>query len=262
MSAATAERVHEQGRLWGSRPRDWATSEEQQLETYEEALRRIPPRRGDRILDVGCGAGTFLRLAAERGAQVAGLDASAGLLEVARERLPAADLRLGDIESLPYEDGTFDLVTGFNSFFFAADMTAALREAGRVARPGAPVLIQVWGAAERCAVMEIIAAVMPLRDDPPAPGPSALAEPGVLERMAEAAGLHPEVAFDHAYAFEFADDSALLRAMLSAGGVAAAVEASGEEAVTRAILDAAIAHRGTDGSIRLENEWHYLIARA
>jgi hypothetical protein len=35
-------------------------------------------------------------------------------------------------------------VTGFNSFFFANDMVAALREAGRVAKPGAPVVIQVW----------------------------------------------------------------------------------------------------------------------
>jgi len=50
------------------------------------------------------------------------------------------------MEDLPWEDDTFDLVTGFNSFFFATDMIAALREAGRVARPGAPVVIQVWGA--------------------------------------------------------------------------------------------------------------------
>jgi len=44
---------------------------------------------------------------------------------------------------LLYEDDTYDLVTGFNSFFFANDMVAALREAGRVAKPGAPVVIQV-----------------------------------------------------------------------------------------------------------------------
>jgi hypothetical protein len=42
------------------------------------------------------------------------------------------------------------IFTGFNSFFFAADMVAALREARRVAKPGAPVVIQVWGWPERC----------------------------------------------------------------------------------------------------------------
>ena len=67
---------------------------------------------------------------------VSGIDASEGLLEIARERVPEADLRLGDLQTLPYADDTFDLVTGFTSFFFADDMVAALREAGRVARPG------------------------------------------------------------------------------------------------------------------------------
>jgi ubiquinone/menaquinone biosynthesis C-methylase UbiE len=53
------------------------------------------------------------------------------------------------MEALPYEDDSFDLVTGFNSFFFATDIVAALREAGCVAKPGAPVVIQVWGPHER-----------------------------------------------------------------------------------------------------------------
>jgi ubiquinone/menaquinone biosynthesis C-methylase UbiE len=45
------------------------------------------------------------------------------------------------MESLPYHDDAFDLVTGFTSFFFANDMIAALREVGRVAKPGAPVVV-------------------------------------------------------------------------------------------------------------------------
>jgi hypothetical protein len=44
----------------------------------------------------------------------------------------------------------FDVVTEFNSFFYAADMLGALREAGRVAKPGSPVVIQVWGRPESC----------------------------------------------------------------------------------------------------------------
>ena len=56
------------------------------------------------MLDVGCGTGVFLRLCADRGADVSGLDASDGLLEIARERVPEADVRLGDLQSLPYVD--------------------------------------------------------------------------------------------------------------------------------------------------------------
>src|SRR5262245_53268802 len=125
------------GPLWGARPRDWAISEEQHLPSYEAALALLTLEPGQRVLDVGCGAGVFLGLVAERGAEPHGIDASEALIALARERLPGTDLRVGDMESLPYEDDSLDLVTGFTSFFFANDMVAALREAGRVARPGA-----------------------------------------------------------------------------------------------------------------------------
>ncbi len=77
--------------------------------------------------------------------EVYGLDASEALLALARTPVPEADLHLGDLEALPYEDDRFDVVAGFNSFFFAHDLVGALREAGRVAKPEAPVVIQVWG---------------------------------------------------------------------------------------------------------------------
>ena len=133
------------GPLWGARPADWALSEDQQVPTYEDALARVGLEPGQLVLDIGCGAGAFLQLVAERGARAFGLDASDALLDLARTRVPDADLRVGDMEALPYEDDTFDLVTGFNAFFFANDVVAALREAGRVAKPGAAIVIQVWG---------------------------------------------------------------------------------------------------------------------
>ena len=98
------------------------------------------------MLEVGCGTGVFLRLAASRGARASGLDASVALVELARARVPEADVRVGEMQALPYASDSFDVVVGFNAFFFAADMVEALREAGRVANPGAPVAIQVWGA--------------------------------------------------------------------------------------------------------------------
>lgn len=142
-SAATGSATR-WGPLWGARPDDWALTEDLQLPTYEAALERTGLEPGARVLDIGCGVGTFLRLVAERGAEPHGIDASEALIAFARGRLPDADLRSGEMEDLPWEDNTFDLVTGFNSFFFANDMVAALREARRVAMPGAPIVIQVW----------------------------------------------------------------------------------------------------------------------
>jgi hypothetical protein len=70
-------------------------------------------------------------------------------------------------------------VAGFNSFFFAADMVAALREARRVAKAGAPVVIQVWGRPERCSLERMKHAVAPFLPppDPDASRGSTLWEP-------------------------------------------------------------------------------------
>jgi SAM-dependent methyltransferase len=206
----------------------------------------------------------FLRAAADEGAEVYGLDASEALLELARARVPEADLRLGDFESLPYGHDFFDVVAGFNSFFFAVDLVGALREAGRVARPGAPVVIQVWGRHERCdleAMKAVARPFMPPRppDAPPEPDLSA---PGVLERLASEAGLEPQSAFDLSWAYEFADEDELGRAMLAPVGLGDLVGAAREGEVRQQIVDALASCRTPDGAYRLENEFHVLIASA
>jgi SAM-dependent methyltransferase len=251
------------GPRWGSRPADWAESEEQQLPTYEEAIRRVGIGPGTRVLEVGCGTGVFLRAAADRGAAVAGLDASEALLEHARSRVPEADLRQGDLQFLPFDDDVFDVVAGFNAFFFAADLVAALREAGRVARPGGAVVIQVWGTHGSCDLDAIKPVVRPLfpRYDPSAPPPPDLAAPGMLEGIAEAAGLAPREAYDVRWAYVYEDDAALLRGMLAAGGIGeAAGEREGE--IGAALLEVLAPFRTADGGYRLENQWHTLVATA
>src|SRR4051795_6340866 len=69
--------------------------------------------------------------------------------ELARERLPDADLREGDMESLPFADAAFDAVLGVNAFQFAGDPVRALREAARVVRPGGIVAASLFAAPER-----------------------------------------------------------------------------------------------------------------
>src|SRR5437867_3718069 len=92
------------GPLWGARAADWALNEDRQLPTYEAALERAGLEPGWRVLDVGCGVGAFLRLVATRGGEPHGIDASDALIAFARERLPHADLRVGEMEDLPWED--------------------------------------------------------------------------------------------------------------------------------------------------------------
>jgi SAM-dependent methyltransferase len=252
------------GPLWGARPEDWALIEDQQVPTYEAALGHVVVNPGDVVLDVGCGVGVFLGLVAGRGARPAGLDASVALLELAHRRVPQADLRLGDMEAMPFEDDSFDLVTGFNSFFFANDIVAALRESRRVAKPGTPVLIQVWGPHEHNdleAMKDIVRPFLPPRphDAPPEPD---YALPGVLEDLADRAGLTPEQAFDTAWAYKYSDEPALRRTLLAPAGLATLIEPTAQPEVEDALVAGLAKHRTPDGGYSLRNVFHYLIARA
>ena len=105
---------------------------------FETALDAVGVVPGTRMLDAGCGAGLALRLAADRGADVSGLDATEALLAHARERVPGAPVAHGELESLPYPGDAFDVVTGFNSFQYATRPVAAVREAARVYARGRP----------------------------------------------------------------------------------------------------------------------------
>lgn len=96
---------------------------------------------------------------------------------------------LGDLEELPFSDAEFDLVTGFNSFQFAANPVVALQEARRVAKPTGRVVIMTWGVPEGMEAASLVAALKPLLPPPPpgAPGRFALSDANTLRALAESA---------------------------------------------------------------------------
>jgi SAM-dependent methyltransferase len=254
-----------QGDLWGARARDWAEYQEPvQRGLYEGALRQLTIGRRSHVLDVGCGAGGFSRLAAAAGATVTGLDAAASLIEIARERIPAGRFDIGDSQFLPYTDDSFDVVVGINSFQYAADPVAALGEARRVAKPGATVLVAVWGREEHTEYVAVLRALRPLLPPAPpnAPGPFALSYPGALETLVEQSGLAPANAGYLDVTFHFPDEETLLKANRSAGPAILAERTSGEAAVVDALRDAFAPFRTADGSYRVETEWRFVTATA
>jgi SAM-dependent methyltransferase len=251
------------GALWSGRPRAWALSEQQQAPVYEQTLRRVGLSPGERVLDLGCGAGVFLRMCADRGARVAGIDASEGLLGIARARVPEADLRLGDLQSLPFGDDRFEVVTGFRSFFFADDVVAAFREAGRVARPGARVVIQVFGRPEDCD-LEVVKDAVASVGAAPVQGAAERAQwRPVVEELAAQAGLLVQDSFEIASTHGYAGEAPLVEAMLaSVPGAAAIAGPEREPQLRRAILRALAHRRRPDGSYGVFNRWRTVIARA
>ena len=142
-------------------------------------------------------------------------------------------VRVGDLQFLPYEDGEFDVVLGFNSFQYAADVPAALREARRVLRDGGCLGILAWGPGEQCELAPYLAAVGSVLPPPApgAPGPFRLSEPGVLRGLVEEAGFDAAVVADAAAAFVYPDEPTALRRLLSAGPCVTAIAHAGEGAV-------------------------------
>jgi SAM-dependent methyltransferase len=254
-----------QGALWGAAPQDWAEVQEPTgAPIYEAAFDALGVGNGTRLLDVGCGSGYALLLAAKRGATVSGFDASSGLLGVARSRLPEADVRQGDLEELPYPDDAFDAVTAFNSVQYATDPVHGLREIRRVAVPGAPVAVATWGDPERCDGRAIIAAIGALLPPPPpgAGGPFALAAPGALEALVESAGLTAERAIEVPTPFTYPDIATAQRANLAAGPTRIAIDQVGVDRVREAFRTALEPFVQPDGSVRLDNVFRVVIAHA
>jgi SAM-dependent methyltransferase len=252
-----------QGELWGARVRDWTELQEGACKPlYLAAYAAAKVTNGTTLLDVGCGAGLALRVAAEQGASITGLDAAQNLVAVARERLPGADIRVGEFEELPFADGSFDVVTGFNSFQYAADRVHALAEARRVARPGGLVIAAVWGDPAKCDMAPYFAALGALMPPPPpgTPGPWALSDPGVLEGLAESAGLKPTRSETVTIVYSFADRETALRALCAAGPAIRALRHSGEETARRAIAEAIAPYRKADGSYALTNEFRFIVS--
>jgi SAM-dependent methyltransferase len=251
-----------QRRLWGTDPRAWAElAEAHNRPLFEAVLDAAAVTAGTRVLDVGCGSGLTLVLAAERGAEPSGIDISAGLLGVARERLPGADLREGDMETLPFADAAFDAVLGVNAFQFAGDPARALREAARVVRPGGRVVASLFAAPERSqgtVVHEAMSTLVPPdRDGDHAP--YALSAPGNLEAALDAAGLSVVADGEVECAWRYANMDDAVRGLLCSAGGARATEAAGEKRV-RAVLAAAMRPFEHRGGVTMRNTFRWVAA--
>jgi SAM-dependent methyltransferase len=252
------------GRLWGARASDWANIQEGMVRpVYEAVLERTGVTSGTRYLDVGCGAGMAAQLAAARGAQVSGIDAAEALLEIARQRTSGGDFRQGDLEVLPFDDRSFDVVTGFNSFQYAGNPVVALSEARRVTRPGGTVVIMTWGDPDGMEAASLVAALRPLMPPPPpgTPGPFALSDEATLRRFAAEADLEPVEVLDVESPFAYADQATAIRGLNSAGVAVRAMDNSSEQAVTAAHAKAIAPFRQPDASYRIQATFRCLLAR-
>lgn len=254
-----------QGDLWSVRSRDYADVQESQFRpVYESVLQRSEVAGVGSSLDIGCGPGLAAQIFTQKVASVSGIDASAGFIEIARQRLPGRDFRVGEMEALPHADASFDVVTGFNAFQYAASPRHALLEARRVLRPGGTIVIATWGLPEDCEAAGHLKALGALMPPPPpgAPGPFALSDESKLKALASDAGLTTIAVVDVACPWTYPDLETALRGMLSAGPAERAIRNSGSERARDAVAESIAPYRTPSGGYHLDNKFRYLVAHS
>jgi ubiquinone/menaquinone biosynthesis C-methylase UbiE len=101
---------------------------------WDPVLEALALSPDDRLLDVGCGGGAFLRRARESGCAIAGLDHSRDMVRVARAKT-GARIELAEATAMPFADGEFTAVSCLVALFFFPEPVAALREMRRVLDP-------------------------------------------------------------------------------------------------------------------------------
>lgn len=247
-----------QGKLWSVAPADWSKHFEPFFTPmYKKALERVRPTQNTVLLDAGCGSGLFSHMATGAGAQVTGIDAAPGLLEVARQRNPGINFLEEDLESLPFQDNSFDVVAGFNSFQYAGDFANALMEAKRVLKMNGQLVIGLWDKPELSDGSNILKAIGSLLPPPPpgTPGPFALSEDGKMEAICQAVGLRILSKTQVPCPFLYYSTNDAVSSFLGTGPAAAAMKHAPEEKVRLTISTAFQPYHLTEELYHLQNSF-------
>src|SRR5262249_46532008 len=222
-------RVVDEG--WGRRAVDFATLCEPAQCREDLALhQRLGVGPGARLLDIACGAGLAVELATARGATCAGIDASPRLLAVAHDRNPQADLRVGDMHALPWDDAAFDVITSFRGIWGTTPDVAA--EVRRVLRPGGRVGVTVWGHIKKSPGAWALAPFL-LASEPKVENRAAmvaLGRPGAGEEPLARFGFVEIERLDIPFVWESPEPATFARALAATGPAYEAIQAVGEDA--------------------------------
>lgn len=154
----------------------------------------MPLQAGHRVLDIACGTGIAARVAVQRFthlAAVVGVDLNAGMLDVARESMPATpipiDWHQADAGDLPLPDRQFDVILCQHGLQFMPDKPKVLREMKRVLAPHGTLALIVWGAPTpyQASLAEALARHVSEAASTSCLAPFSLREASVLQKLLE-----------------------------------------------------------------------------
>ena len=239
--------------LWSFAAADWASLFGAYTRpAWDELLSAAGVRAGTRVLDIGCGTGDLLVYLRDRGAVVSGVDPAPGMVDLVRERLPGADLRVGSFEELG-PDASVDVATAINSLQFVDEPAPAVAAMMRAAVPGGRIAVAVWAEPARNDLAVVTSAVAHAFGEPGrTSGP--LQEPGAIDSVLRSAGLADVVGGEVELPWQVDADSLVRGALFG-------TSASELRARAATVLDAAEPFRREDGSYRLVNVLRWAVGR-
>ncbi len=225
---------------WGRRAPEAAYQfENMHWREYQHVLDQTGVTKGTRYLDIACGSGLAIQLASERGALVSGLDASKRLVAIARARTPKADIRIGDMFNLPFDDCSFDVVTSCRGIW--GNCLGALREALRVVRPGGKIGLSFWGHQKKMQAYPLLKVLGKTSQEERQNTTSivSIGLPGIAEQLMADAGLSVGARTSLKLHWEFPDVEYAAQALASIGPAYLAIEHLGLDAFMEAVREAA-----------------------
>ena len=250
------------GSAWGERSRDWACLfEHYAVDVIQAIFRRVGVDEGTSMLDVACGSGLAVRYADEMGAVAAGIDAAAPLVDIACERSPHADVRVGNMFELPWDDESFDAVTSINGVWGGCE--GALAEAHRVLKPGGCIGISFWGTGH----LDLRPCFITFALNSPETHMNGMrrtndiARPGVAESMLESTGFEVLERGARTSTVEWPDADTAWRAISSVGPAVPALEKVGADVLRPLVMESVEALKDRHGIYRFCNDHQFVVAR-
>ena len=260
--ATTKADWKESGRAWGARALDWAYLFEPYARPANEVLfDRLDVRAGVRLVDIACGSGLAASYASRRGAQASGLDASDALIQIARERTPGGDFRVGDMSALPFADASFDVATSFNGIWKGCE--PALAEARRVLRPAGRLGLTFWGRYDQLGLLPYFLKIIEL--SPPSHGEATkeqgdTARGGVIEDMLTATGFQLRERGTVTVVNEWPDIDIAVRALAAAGPSIPAIDTVGFDKFCHSVAELIAPMHVPGIGIRIASELGWITA--
>ena len=252
-----------QGALWNSSAHHWCEIQEPlQKPQWEAIFDEVNLDGSTNFLDAGCGGGTACLLAEQRGAKITGIEAAPAMVEFAQRQVPSGRFTVGDIQELPYEGNTFDVVLASSSLQYTGDRLETLRELKRVTKRDGLIAVTLWSVPEKVEFRKVFDAVKKLLPSPPpGKGPFELSKDTVLENLMKSVGLDITVSKDVHCPFQYANFETFWKVNISTGPIQMALKVISEDALKKELRKVINPNLADDGTIHMDNYFKYVVGK-